>query len=374
MLSETKKQTVGPETEFNHTICRRVDSSAVMAIESSPDRDPKWPPTIRRYYKSPPSYAPVDHGRVFGHGLGTRSAMLVNVQPYSLIAAAERLKYGKGIRWQYFQLGSNFEVNLVPSRRRLEYNEIHEILKDLPEHHTASLNLSDQDLVDVFAGPQPEWFEVIAETQIEHWRKQNPECYARFAAEFPQGGDISRCIAAAPYTMLARWHDQMTEDQRQRCALRSPEGAVRFACDSIPPELREEYLRKHAKSALEHSLAKLSGPDLVVCASDKPKLAYEKRGNLDPERRAYVLATVYQFLWAAPFEKSPAQDQIEIIESVREHPEVWLSLHDWSFVRVFHELQRQASIRDGWGDLTYLNDHADPAVRHAFLDWVATQL
>ena len=304
-----QKQNTETPIDLNHTICRRVDGSAVMAIESSPDRDPKWPPTIRRYYKSPPSYAPVDHGRVIGHGLGTRCAMLVNVQPYSLIAAAERLKYGRGIRWQYFQLGSNFKVNLVLSRRRLEYNEIHEILKDLPEHHTASLNLSDQDLVDVFAGPQPEWFEVIAETQIEHWRKQSPEQYARFAAEVPKAGDISRCIAAAPYTMLARWHDQMTEDQRQRCALRSPEGAVRYASGSIPPERREEYLRTHAKSALEHSLSKLSGPDLVICSEDKPQIAYDKRGNLDPERRAYVLATVYQYLWPAPFAKPSAQDR-----------------------------------------------------------------
>jgi hypothetical protein len=282
-----QKQNTETPIDLNHTICRRVDGSAVMAIESSPDRDPKWPPTIRRYYKSPPSYAPVDHGRVIGHGLGTRSAMLVNVQPYSLIAAAERLKYGKGIRWQYFQLGSNFEVNLVPSRRRLEYNEIHEILKDLPEHQTESLNFSDRDLVGVLGRPQPEWFQVIVKTQMEHWRKHNPECLARFAAEVPQGGDISRCIGAAPYTMLARWHDQMTEDQRQRCALRSPEGAVRFASESIPQELREEYLRTHAKSALEHSLSKLSGPDLVICSEEKPQFAYDKRANLDPERRAY---------------------------------------------------------------------------------------
>jgi hypothetical protein len=369
-----KHNTETPIDLKNHMIFRRSDGGAVMAIESSPDRDPKWPPTIRRYYKSPPSYAPVDHGLVIGHGLGTRCAMLVKAHPYSLIAAAERLKGGRGIRWRYFQLGSNFEVDLVESGRRFEYNEIHEILKDLPEHQTESLNLSDQDLVDVFGRPQPEWFQVIVKTQMEHWQKHNPECFARFAAEFPQGGDISRCIEAGPFSMLARWHDQMTEDQRQRCALRSPEGAVRFACDSIPSELREEYLRKHAKSALEHSLSKLSGPDLVVCAGDKPQLAYEKRGNLDPKPRAYVLATVYPFLWAAPFEKSPAQDQIEIIESVREHPEVWLSLHDWSLVRVFHGLRCQASIRDGWGDLTHLHEHADPAVRHAFLDWVATQL
>jgi hypothetical protein len=369
-----QKQNTETPIDLNHTICRRVDGSAVMAIESSPDRDPKWPPTIRRYYKSPPSYAPVDHGRVIGHGLGTRSAMLVNVQPYSLIAAAERLKYGRGIRWRYFQLGSNFEVNLVDSAKRLEYDEIHKILRALPEHRTASLNLADQDLVDVFGRPQPEWFEVIAETQIEHWRKQSPECYARFAAEFPQGGDISRCIGAAPFSMLARWHDQMNEEQRHRCAQLSPKGAVRYATESIPPERREEYLRTHAKSALEHSLAKLSGPDLVICSEDKPQLAYDKRGNLDPERRAYVLATVYQYLWPAPFSKPSAQDRNEILQSVRDHPEVWLSLHDSSFVRVCHELQRHASIRPGWDDLTILNDHADPAVRHAFYNYVATQL
>ena len=368
------KQNTEITTELNHIVFRCGDSGAVMVIESSPDCDPKWPPTIRRFYKSPPSYAPMDHGCVIGHGLATRCAMLVRVQPYSLVAAAERLKFGRGIRWRYFQLGSNFEVDLVQSGRRYEYNEIHEILRALPDHQTASLELSDQDLVDVFVRPQPEWFQLIAKKQMDYWRRQNPKCFARFAAEFPQGGDISRCIWAAPYAMLARWHDQMTEEQRQRCALRAPEGAVRFACDSIPLELREQYLRKHAKSALEHSLAKLRGPDLVVCAEDKPLLAYDKRGNLNPELRAYVLATVYQFLWPAPFGEPSAQDRNEILQSVRDHPEIWLTLHDWSFVRVFHELQRQASILPGWDDLTILHQHADPEVRKAFHNYVATQL
>ena len=166
----------------------------------------------------------------------------------------------------------------------------------------------------------------------------------------------------------------MTEDQRQRCALRSPEGAVRFASESIPPERREEYLRTHAKSALEHSLSKLSGPDLVVCAGDKPQLAFDKREKLSPELRAYVLATVYQFVWPAPIGKPSARDRNEILQSVREHPGVWLSLHGWSFVRVCQELQRQASIRPGSDDFTILNQHADPKVREAFLDWAATQI
>jgi hypothetical protein len=166
----------------------------------------------------------------------------------------------------------------------------------------------------------------------------------------------------------------MEPDQLRRCAELSPSGAVRFAVDHIPPERREEYLRTHSKSALVHSLPKLSGPDLVTCAGDSPQLAFDMREKLTPELRAYVLATVYQYLWPAPFGKPSAQDQIEIIQSVRELPEVWLSLHDWSLVRVFQELRRQASIRHGWGDLTHLNHHADPAVRHAFLNWVATQL
>jgi hypothetical protein len=174
--------------------------------------------------------------------------------------------------------------------------------------------------------------------------------------------------------MLARWRHLMEPDQLRRCAELSPSGAVRYASDHIPPELREEYLRNHATTALTHSLEKLTGLDLVVCAGEKPQTAFDKREKLNPELRAYVLATVYQFLLPLPFLQPSAQNRIEIIQSVREHPEVWLSYHDWSFVRVFHELRCQASIRDDWGDLTYLNDHADPRVRKAFLNWVATQL
>lgn len=374
MLSETKKQTAGPETEFNHMILRRDDGVAVIAIESSPDLDLKKPPAINRFYRSPAYYAPMDPGRVIGHGLGERCAMLVEAVPYSLISVSERPNHGRGVRWRFYQIGCDLEVTLVENRRKLGYDEIRKILWDWPEHQSASLVLSDHDLTEVFRGPQPDWFRRIAKAQLEHWRTQKPGSYARIAPNCPEGEDFSRCIEAEPFIMLARWRHLMEPDQLRRCAELSPSGAVRFAVDHIPPERREEYLRNHSKSALVHSLPKLSGPDLVTCAGDSPQLAFDKREKLTPELRAYVLATVYQFLWPAPIRQPSAQERNEILQSVRDHPAVWLSLHDWSLVRVFHELRRQASIRDGWDDLTHLNDHADPAVRHAFLNWVATQL
>jgi hypothetical protein len=374
MLSETKEQTAGPETEFNHMILRRDDGVAVIVIESSSNLDPKKSPAIHRHYRSPAYYAPMDQGRVIGHGLGDRCAMLVEAVPYSLVSVSELLNHGRGVRWRFYQIGSDLEVTLIESRRKLGYDEIRKLLWDLPEHQAASLVLSDNDLTEVIRGPQPDWFRRIAKAQLEHWRTQKPGSYARIAPNFPESRDISRCIEAEPYIMLARWCHLMGPDQLRRCAELSPSGAVRYASDHIPPELREEYLRNHATTALTHSLDKLTGLDLVVCAGDKPQFAYDKREKLSPELRAYVLATVYQFLWPVPFLQPSAQNRIEIIQSVREHPEVWLSLHDWSLVRVFDELRRQASIRDGGGDLTHLNDHADPKVRKAFLDWVATQL
>lgn len=335
MLSETKKHTAGPETEFNHMILRRDDGVAVIVIESSSGLDPKKAPAIHRHYRSPAYYAPMDQGRVIGHGLGDRCAMLVEAVPYSLVSVSELLNHGRGVRWRFFQIGSDLEVTLIESRRKLGYDEIRKLLWDLPEHQAASLVLSDNDLTEVIRGPQPDWFRRIANAQLEHWRTQNPGSYARIAPNFPAGADITRCIEAEPYIMLARWRHLMGPDQLRRCAELSPSGAVRYASDHIPPELREKYLRNHATTALTHSLDKLTGLDLVVCAVDKPQLAYDQREKLTPELRAYVLATVYQLLWPVPFLQPSAQDRSEIIQSVQEHPEVWLSLHDWSLVRVF---------------------------------------
>lgn len=374
MLSETKKQTAGPETEFNHMILRRDDGVAVIVIESSPDLDPKKPPAINRFYRSPAYYAPMDPGRVIAHGLGERCAMLVEAVPYSLISISELLNQGRGVRWRFFQIGKNLEVTLVESRRKLGYDEIRKILWDWPEHQSASLVLSDHDLTEVFRVPQPEWFRKIATAQMEHWRTHEPGSYARIAPNFPEGRDIYRCIEAEPFIMLARWRHLMEPDQLRRCAELSPSGAVRFAFDHIPPERRDEYLSDHATAALHHSFNKLSGPDLAICAGVKPDIVYEKRGSLTSELRAHVLATAYQFLWPAPLPPPPAQVKNEILQSLREHPDIWLSLHDWSLVRVCRELQSLATIRPGWDDLKHLNHHADPEVRKAFHNYVATQL
>jgi hypothetical protein len=369
-----QKQNTESPIDLNHMIFQRSDGVAVIVIESSPDLDPQKAPAINRFYRSPAYYAPMDQGRVIGHGIGERCAMLVEAVPYSLVSVSERLNHGRGVRWRFYQIGSNLEVTLVENQRKLGYDEIRKILWDWPEHQSASLVLSDHDLTEVFRVPQPEWFRKIAKAQIEHWRIREPGSYARIAPNFPEGRDIYRCIEAEPFIMLARWRHLMEPDQLRRCAELSPSGAVRFAFDHIPPERRDEYLSDHATSALNHSFNKLSGPDLAICAGVKPDIVYDKRGSLTSELLAHVLATVYQFLWPVPLAPPPAHARNEILQSVREHPEVWLSLHDWSFIRVCHELQRQASIRPGCGDFTILNQHADPEVRKAFHNWVATRI
>ncbi|RYD31499.1 MAG: hypothetical protein EOP85_22700 [Verrucomicrobiaceae bacterium] len=300
--------------------------------------------------------------------------MVVEVAPYSLVSVAERLNYGKGVSWRFFQIGSNFDVTLVESRRKLGYDEIRKFMWGLPEHQSASLLLSDHDLMEIFRSPQPEWFRRIAEAQAEHWRINQTACYARIAPNFPEGGDISRCIEAEPFTMLERWRHLMASDQLRRCAELSPSGAVRFAFDHIPPDRRDEYLSDHAAAAVTHSFTKLTGPDLVVCARVKPDIVYEKRGSLSPELGAHVLATAYQFLWPSQMGPPSVQIRNEILQSLREHPEVWLSLHDWSFVQIHRELQRLVSIRPDWDDVENFYHHADPEVRHAFLNFVATQI
>lgn len=183
-----------------------------------------------------------------------------------------------------------------------------------------------------------------------------------------------RCIEAEPFTMLERWRQLMAPDQLRRCAELSPSGAVSFAFDHIPPERRDEYLSDHATAVLTHSFDKLTGPDLAVCAGVKPGLVYEKRGSLTPELRTHVLATVYQLLWSARLGPPSIRVRNVILQSLREHPVVWLSLHDWSFLRIYRELQRLAFIRPGWDEIKNLDHHADPEVRKAFHDFVATRV
>jgi hypothetical protein len=146
--------------------------------------------------------------------------------------------------------------------------------------------------------------------------------------------------------------------------------AVCYELERIPKRLREDYLIQHAAIVLEHGRSLLSGPDWAACALAQPQAVYDLRMSLSSREQAYVLGTVYQILWRLPFANPSTSERMEILESIRQHLDVWLTLHDDSFVRMFGELDRLARIRPSHDLIHALMNHDDEEVRRKIIECI----
>ena len=146
--------------------------------------------------------------------------------------------------------------------------------------------------------------------------------------------------------------------------------AVRYALERIPTRLREDFLIQHAAIALEDCRSLLSGPDWAACALAEPQAVYDLRMSLSSRDQAYVLGTVYQILWRLPFANPSTSERVEILESIRQHPDVWLRLHDDSFVRMFGELDQFARIRPSHDLIHALLNDENEDIRQRILECI----
>jgi hypothetical protein len=64
----------------------------------------------------------------------------------------------------------------------------------------------------------------------------------------------------------------------------------------------------------------------------------------------------------------------EIMESIVEHPDVWLSLHESNFIRMFEKIEQVASVRPGSNEIQSLINHSNNNVRKCIHEYIASQL
>lgn len=356
-----------PSQNRNHQVIHLGDGTALLIFESRAGSQSRIP-QITRHYRAPREIAPMNHGRVFSAGEHGDCCLVARATPGDLIAIAEPRLQERGLDWVYFVVADNYVPTVVERNRKMGYLEIQRYFSDCLAPLSTSLELTDGILRILFQSSQPSWLESILTAQLADWKWRDPAAYANFTPTVPDPLELDRCVTAAPSIMLERWMELLDQNQLAKCVGLSPEGAVRYALDRIPNRLLEDYLIRHAAIALEHCRARLSGPDWAACASALPTETYKLRMTLPSREQAYILATVYQILWCLPFANPSFGERMEILESIREHADVWLTTHEDSFGQMFAKLERFARIRPNHDLIHALMHHEDEAVRRKILE------
>lgn len=362
-----------PVAMRNHHSIPMKGGTALLVFESHCGNRSRIPDVVR-HYKDGFEFAPMDKGRVFAANFRRSCCLVIKARPGDLIVIAEPRHQGSQLDWLFLTVGEDFMPQTIEQGRKPSYSEIRAILANKQIRPSKSMALTNGDLRRLFQAQVPAWLESILSAQLEGWRERDPAAFVNFTPLAPDPGDLDRGVTASSCIMLERWKHLLDERLLARCIKLSPEGAVRYALAEIPGHLREDYLSDNAAIALDVCRAELSETDWCICARTRPRETYNLRMTLSSRKRANILATLYKVLWMLPFANPSPGERKEILESILEHPDVWLSFHQSSFVEMFGKLNQLASIRPDIPEIDSLRNHQNEGVRNRIHEYIASQL
>jgi hypothetical protein len=349
------------------------DGTALLVYESHCGNRSRIP-DVSRFYKRLYEFAPMDKGRVFSGESRRNCCLVIKAQPGDLIVIAEPRHRGSQLDWLFFRIGEDFVPHTIEQGRKPCYSEARALLANKMTRPSESMVLTNSDIRHLFQAQAPTWLESILSAQLDGWRTTDLAAYVNFTPSAPDPGDLDRCVTASPCTMLERWKTVLDERLLAHCIRLSPEGAVRYALAEIPDHLREDYLYDNAVIALDVCRTELTETDWCIVARALPRETYNLRMSLDTRKRAHIFATLCEVLWMLPFANPSPGERKEILESILEHPGIWLSLHRSSFIQLFGKLERLASISPDLPEIDSLMYHHEDEVRNKIHEYIASQL
>lgn len=363
-----------PQQIHNHAVFRTSRDTAMIAFEAGSISDQRMVPRIHRYYLPPDHRSAIDHGRVFGAGLGIQCALLINVSPGSLIQTVERHPERSHMTESVYRIGPDFEVVPLPSiGKEISRNEIEKILHSSPVDVAGDLDLRDNDVRQLFTAGQPPWLQEIVDAQLHYWRIHNIGLFYRYTPWPVDHDDLRRCVKAAPYWGLARWIDRLQPYQFDLCVNQSPRGAISFAIERLSHYQRKRYLEKYPADALIHASDKLAAEEVLRFAENEPDAAITQscRRKLEPKLRASVLARCFRRARRGRMTEPMRELERDILDSIAEFPGEWLA-QCGSFANIMEELALCLSIKPAGTALIDIRDRMDPAFEHEFADYIGS--
>lgn len=359
------------QTPRHHLIRDAASEYSILIIESDTNGSPT-PPFINALTRSAAGALTAHPGKTLGAG---ESKLLINrVMPGVMIETMEFRHAGDSGLWQYFTIGTEWEIIPIASGiRKLDADHIQSLpwlSNGGPVPNTRVEGL-ENDLTILFADHSlPSWARSILNYQLEYWNVHYIENYYRFMPGKPIGREFVRCIKAAPFWALARWKRDLYPDQRNYCMRRSPAGAVAFCVEKIPPGLRPQMLAQNPEAALRLGFERLEEKDIAVCVTAAPSMTLAMACGFTPTARARLLGSVIKHCKRG-LRYHRTELQTAIFESIAEAPESWLANFDDSFILAFEKMDRNLGIRPSGPILIEFSKKLAPDKQARLLEVVA---
>ena len=329
---------------MTHT-CKPLDSTTARIVFEYKEGFHTWRKlTINRIFFSGPGGPVISRGAVLGRDVGEPSALILDVRQRDLVVIRSRERKEGDFSCQCYRIGHDW----VPRRLELACTSY------LPQEFIDQVELSDIDadrqvdscdlvLMEFLAESHPTWLEDILSRQIEHWRQNKLERFLRLAPSRATSDEIALCIINHPLIALAHFNNCLSRRQIKSCVRRSLRGAVMHAFEELSPALVNKAVVDHPHEMIRYAASKLTDSQLLECAQLAPYAAFQCRSGMPPARRAAMLAISFPYC-AIYYYAKPTALRSELLQSITNHPAVWLSFHNQSYSELFGGLRHRLGL------------------------------
>jgi len=359
---------------MKHT-CKPLDPSTARLVFEYREGFHTWRKlTISRIFFSGPGGPVTSQGAILGRDEGKPSALIIDVHQRDLVVIRSRERKEGDFTYQYFRIGHD----CVPRRLELActshlQQEVIDQVELCNIDADRQVDSCDLVLMEFLAESHPAWLDDILSRQIEHWRQNKPERFLILAPSRATSAEIALCIINHPLIALAHFKNCLSRRQIKSCVRRSLRGPVMHAFKELPPDLVNKAVVDHPQEMIRYAASKLTDSQLFECAQLAPYAAFRCRLGMPPARRAAMLAISYPYC-AFYYYGKPAVLRAEFIESITNHPAVWLSFHDQSYSELFGRLRDRLGLIMTASDLRGIMKETPAEYHQPLMHHVAGQL
>lgn len=236
------------------------------------------------------------------------------------------------------------------------------------------IHMGDCALKRLFQDRHPAWLQNRINTTLETWREENPNLFFRVASSTRIAQDASLLVRHEPERALEEFKNDLDDELLSICIERRPEAAIRHAFDKIPRADRIGLVRRYSTYVLDHYLDRLTELELEVASSADAMTAFKLRHFVDDRRHALLLAKSYPAMFFAVPREDWSHLEVEVRQSVLEHPRIWRRSHYYSFFILFRSLQSTLGINFPGEEMLNLSENFGTKLKHELQQYIASNI
>lgn len=237
------------------------------------------------------------------------------------------------------------------------------------------IHAREQDLRAFMRARHPAWLQDQINATLRVWRTEAPDLFFKVAPAHLLGKKIWLLANQDPRKALENHSEDLGKDLRRFCIRRLVPNRNRTLKGALPDALKPPHQYSNAAYLLDYHLPELGDTQLRICANKNPQAALARYPSVTkPRIRALLLSCAFRHAWPNRALMADPAFQRDVIESVVEHPNEWMTSNPEGLVAVLRLIAQRIPFRPTPEELKQMINGLDPVLRQSVAEFVAARI